>query len=130
VPLLTLAGEGVDLLVVPGGWGTRKLLKDEETIGWIRSTAASAAKMTSVCTGALLLAKAGLLHGKRATTHGGAFDTLRCLDPTIDVIKKRFVDEGIITSAGISAGIDMALHVVDQLLGRETSADTAAYMEY
>src|SRR5215475_2686397 len=55
----------IDLLVVPGGWGTRKLLKDEETIAWIRSTAASAAKMTSVCTGSLLLAKAGLLHGKR-----------------------------------------------------------------
>ena len=120
----------VDLLVIPGGFGTRRLLNDEETLAWIKSTAARATKVASVCTGSLLLAKAGLLTGKRATTHSGAFETLKSLDPSIHVVKERFVDEGIITSAGISAGIDMALHVVSKLLGPEVSDDTAAYMEY
>lgn len=120
----------IDLLVVPGGWGSRKLMDDEETLAWIRRTAAGATRVVSICTGALLLAKAGLLSGKRATTHGAAFNTLKSLDPTIDVVKKRFVDEGVVTSAGISAGIDMALYVVEQLMGPEVSDDTAAYMEY
>ena len=120
----------VDLLVVPGGWGTRKLLDDENTISWIRKVAGSATKVTSVCTGSLLLAKAGLLRDKQATTHRGAFGTLAALDPTIQVKRERYVDQGIITSAGISAGIDMALYVVEELLGPEVSADTARYMEY
>lgn len=120
----------IDLLVVPGGWGTRTLLNDEDTVAWIKRTASNAQKVTSVCTGALLLAKAGLLRGKKATTHWGASDALRSVDPTIEVTRERFVDQGIITSAGISAGIDMALYVVEQLLGAQISTDTAAYMEY
>lgn len=120
----------VDLLVVPGGWGTRKLLDSDEILSWIKKAAESGAKITSVCTGALLLAKAGLLKNKAATTHWGALETLAAIDPTIEVRRKRYVDHGIVTSAGISAGIDMALYVVSELFGPSVSADTARYMEY
>ena len=120
----------VDLLVVPGGWGTRRLLDNDDTLSWIRRVAEGGARITSVCTGSLLLAKAGLLKNKAATTHWGALETLAALDPTIKLRRKRYVDQGIITSAGISAGIDMALYVVGELLGPEVSEDTARYMEY
>ncbi len=120
----------VDLLVVPGGWGTRRLLDNDDTLSWIRKVAEGGARITSVCTGSLLLAKAGLLKNKAATTHWGALETLAALDPTIKVCRKRYVDQGIVTSAGISAGIDMALYVVGELLGPEVSEDTARYMEY
>jgi len=120
----------VDLLVVPGGWGTRRLLDNDDTLSWIRKVAEGGARITSVCTGSLLLAKAGLLKNKAATTHWGALETLAALDPTIKVYRKRYVDQGIVTSAGISAGIDMALYVVGELLGPEVSEDTARYMEY
>ena len=120
----------VDLLVVPGGWGTRSLLDNDDTLSWIRKVAEGGARITSVCTGSLLLAKAGLLKNKAATTHWGALETLAALDPTIQVCRKRYVDQGIVTSAGISAGIDMALYVVGELLGPEVSEDTARYMEY
>jgi len=120
----------VDLLVVPGGWGTRRLLDNDDTLSWIRKVAEGGARITSVCTGSLLLAKAGLLKNKAATTHWGALETLAALDPTIKLRRKRYVDQGIITSAGISAGIDMALYVVGELLGSEVSEDTARYMEY
>ena len=120
----------VDLLVVPGGWGTRRLLDNDDTLSWIRKVAEGGARITSVCTGSLLLAKAGLLKNKAATTHWGALETLAALDPTIKVCRKRYVDQGIVTSAGISAGIDMALYVVGELLGPELSEDTARYMEY
>ena len=120
----------VDLLVVPGGWGTRRLLDNDDTLSWIRKVAEGGARIMSVCTGSLLLAKAGLLKNKAATTHWGALETLAALDPTIKVCRKRYVDQGIVTSAGISAGIDMALYVVGELLGPEVSEDTARYMEY
>jgi transcriptional regulator GlxA family with amidase domain len=121
----------IDLLVVPGGWGTRKLLEDEELLTWIKKAASNAATVTSVCSGSLLLAKAGLLQGKAATTHWGALDTLASIDPTIRVERQqRVVDSEIITSAGISAGIDMALHVVERILGADVANDTARYMEY
>jgi len=120
----------VDLLVVPGGWGTRRLLDNDDTLSWIKKVAEGGARITSVCTGSLLLAKAGLLKNKAATTHWGALETLAALDPTIKVCRKRYVDQGIVTSAGISAGIDMALYVVGELLGPEVSEDTSRYMEY
>ena len=120
----------VDLLVVPGGWGTRRLLDNDDTLSWIKKVAEGGARITSVCTGSLLLAKAGLLKNKAATTHWGALETLAALDPTIKVCRKRYVDQGIVTSAGISAGIDMALYVVGELLGPEVSEDTSRYLEY
>jgi transcriptional regulator GlxA family with amidase domain len=125
----------IDLLVVPGGYGTRALLSDQATLDWVRVTAGTAKKVTSVCTGALLLAQAGLLDRKRATTHWGALNLLQQISDSrgagISVQHGvRFVDDGIITSAGVSAGIDMALHVVQQLCGASVAAETAHYMEY
>jgi transcriptional regulator GlxA family with amidase domain len=88
--------------------------------------------MTSVCTGALLLAKAGLLNGKRATTHWGSYDRLKSEFPSVLVQRNvKFVDEGIIvTSGGISAGINMSFHIVKRLVGSEIAQETARRMEY
>jgi len=121
----------IDILVVPGGFGTRALLRDEATLAWIRQTAAAARQVTSVCTGALLLARTGLLAGRRATTHWGALGLLAEVDATIRVEPdRRVVDDGIVTSAGVSAGIDMALAVVESLCGRAVADETAHYMDY
>ncbi len=121
----------IDLLVVPGGFGTRRLLNDEETLDWIRRTAAAARQVTSVCTGALLLAKAGLLEGRRATTHWGALDLLDSLGAGVIVERtSRVVDDGVITSAGVASGMDMAFYIVETLFGREVADETARYIEY
>ena len=121
----------IDLLVVPGGFGTRGLLSDDTVIDWIRRVAGTAEHVTSVCTGALLLAKAGLLAGKRATTHWGALELLAQVDSTISVQRDaRFVRDGIVSSAGVSAGIDMALDVVREMFGEQVATDVARYMEY
>src|SRR6202035_766159 len=121
----------IDLLLVPGGFGTRPLLEDEETLRWIRATAAASKRLTSVCTGALLLAKAGLLEGRRATTHWASLGLLATISPNVRVEREvRFVDDGVITSAGVSAGIDMAFYVVESLCGRAVAEETARYMDY
>ena len=121
----------IDLLVVPGGFGTRALLNDDATLGWIRQTAAVSRQVTSVCTGALLLAKVGLLQGKRATTHWAGLDLLASIDPTIHVLRdRRVVHDGVFTSAGVSAGIDMSFAVVEQICGRDVALETAHYIEY
>ncbi len=122
----------IDLLVVPGGFGTRALLENDVTLDWIREVAKSAKLVTSVCTGALLLAKAGLLGGRRATTHWAALDLLASMDPTMTVEREQRVveEDGIVTSAGVSAGIDMALTVVERFCGKEVADETARYMEY
>jgi len=121
----------IDILVVPGGFGTRPLLEDEHALAWIHETATAASQVTSVCTGALLLAKVGLLRDKRATTHWGALDFLGEVDATIDVRRgERVVDDGVITSAGVAAGIDMAFHLVERLCGKEVADETAHYIEY
>jgi transcriptional regulator GlxA family with amidase domain len=121
----------VDLLVIPGGFGTRPLLEDAPTLEWIRRTAAAAGTVTSVCTGSLLLARAGLLAGKRATTHWAALDLLAGLDPTVTVDREaRVVADGIISSAGVAAGIDMAFAVVEKVCGRAVADETAKYIEY
>ena len=121
----------IDLLVIPGGFGTRPLLDDQEVLDWIRRTAASARKLTSVCTGSLLLAKAGLLEGKRATTHWAALDLLESLASGFTVDRtERVVDDGVITSAGVASGMDMAFYVVEQLFGKPVADETARYIEY
>jgi transcriptional regulator GlxA family with amidase domain len=121
----------IHLLVVPGGFGTRPLLNDEETLDWIKQVSGRARQVTSVCTGSLLLAKAGLLKGKRATTHWGALDLLDSLDAGLTVERHlRVVDDGIITSAGVASGIDMAFYVVERLCGKEVADETARYIEY
>lgn len=105
------------VLVVPGGSGTRALMRDPELLGRLRATAARGTLMTSVCTGALVLAAAGLLAGRPATTHHEHLDELVAADPSVLVDPgARFVDDGdVVTSAGVSAGIDMALHLVARL---------------
>jgi transcriptional regulator GlxA family with amidase domain len=120
-----------DVLVVPGG-STRQLVEDPRVVAWTRTTAAGADVTLSVCTGAFLLAKAGLLDGREATTHWGSIDALRSAAPRTKVhADRRFVDTGaVVTAAGVSAGIDAALHVVARLLGRPAALDTARYMEY
>ena len=121
----------IDLLVVPGGFGTRALLHDEETLDWIRRTAAGARQVTSVCTGSLLLAQAGLLQGRRATTHWAALDLLESLNVGVTVERdQRVVDDDVITSAGVASGIDMAFYLVESLFGREVADETAKYIEY
>jgi transcriptional regulator GlxA family with amidase domain len=121
----------IDLLVVPGGFGTRPLLEDEETLGWIRRTAAGARQLTSVCTGSLLLARAGLLRGKRATTHWGAIDLLASLDAGVEVDREhRVVDDGVITSAGVASGMDMAFYFVERHCGKAVADETAHFIEY
>jgi len=120
----------IDLLVVPGGFGTRPLMNDAPTLDWIRTVAASALKVTSVCSGALLLTKAGLLEGKRATTHWGALDLLESLGGVRVDRESRVVDDGVITSAGVASGIDMSFYVVEQLHGRTVADETARYIEY
>jgi transcriptional regulator GlxA family with amidase domain len=121
-----------DLLLVPGGQGTRREMHNPAPIDWIREASAKAELVLSVCTGALLLAKAGLLDGLGATTHHGAVDLLREVAPRAEVhADRRFVDNGrVVCSAGIAAGIDMSLHVVGRLLGAEVAAKTARHMEY
>ena len=121
-----------DILVVPGGVGTRTQMNNQKLITWIQQVSDRAELVMSVCTGARLLAKAGLLDGLEITTHHEAYDELRQLVPTAIVNeRKRFVDQGtIITAGGISAGIDSSLYVVDKLLGREIARKTAIYMEY
>ncbi|MDH3699960.1 MAG: DJ-1/PfpI family protein [Alphaproteobacteria bacterium] len=119
---------GIDLLVIPGGMGTRALIDDDAVLAWIRRVAAGTAQTTSVCTGALLLAQAGLLEGRRATTHWGALDLLESLGRDVDVDRNsRVVDDGIVTSAGVSAGIDMAFHVVERFCGSDVANETAHY---
>lgn len=121
----------IDLLVVPGGFGTRRLLHDEETLDWIRRTAAAARQVTSVCTGSLLLAQAGLLQGRRATTHWASLDLLDSLGAGVTVERElRVVDDGVISSAGVASGIDMAFYIVERLFGREVADETAKYIEY
>jgi len=121
----------IDLLVVPGGFGTRALMNDGETLEWIRRVAAGARRVTSVCTGSILLAKAGLLTGRRATTHWGALDLLEAAGPAVKVERdQRVVDDGIVTSAGVASGIDMAFYMVETLFGRDVADETAHYIEY
>jgi transcriptional regulator GlxA family with amidase domain len=122
----------IHLLVVPGGWGTRREVENTRLIEWIREQAAHAQLMTSVCTGAFLLGRAGLLEGRRVTTHWASIERLRRSLPNATVLENaRFLDEGnVVTSAGISAGIDMALHLVARLHSAELAQQTARRMEY
>lgn len=123
----------LDVLVVPGGYGAREVeSKNEVVVDWVNAQDAVVEKMTSVCTGSFILAEAGLLEGKRATTHWTSLDRMEKAYPSVCVKREvKFVDEGhLITSAGISAGIEMALHVVAVLYDKDTAAHTAKHMEY
>jgi transcriptional regulator GlxA family with amidase domain len=122
----------LDVFLHPGGQGTRRLLRDTAHLDWIRAQRAHVPLMVSVCTGSLVYAAAGLLHERPATTHWAALDELRALDSTIDVREDdRWVDDGdVITAAGVSAGIDMALHLVARLAGVERARQVRRAIEY
>lgn len=129
------------MFLVPGGgefnadgtpFGSRKEMNNPVMLDWIRQRGGVADHILSVCTGALILGKAGLLENQEATTHYLAMDQLRALSPTIRVSpEKRWVDNGkIILSAGVSAGIDMSLHMVSRLQGEDVAKETATYIQY
>ncbi len=120
------------VLVYPGGQGTRPQLRDEAQLEWVRRQRAAVPLLASVCTGALVFAAAGLLSGRPATTYWKALDELAQLDATIDIRRDvRFVDDGdIITAAGVSAGIDMALHLIVRLAGAARSREVRRGIQY
>ena len=122
----------LDVLVYPGGRGTRRELGDEAVLAWLRNERGRGTLMTSVCTGALVYAAAGLLRDRPATTYWDELELLRELDPSIDVRgDDRFVDSGeIVTAAGVSAGIDMALHLVARLQSVARAKEVRRYIEY
>jgi len=122
----------LDILVVPGGWGTRPLMKNQRVVDWVAKRGREVETLTSVCTGSMVLGQAGLLDGRRATTHWRSLGWMRDSFPTVTVEEKLHVVEHdhILTSAGISAGIDMALRVVIRYFGEEVGRATARNMEY
>lgn len=122
----------LDVILLPGGFGTRRERLNPAVIDWIKRQNERTALTTSVCTGAFLLGSAGLLDGLPATSHWQTLDDLHALYPEIDVRRdERIVDNGrIVTSAGVSAGIDMALYLVDRFHGLVTATATARDMEY
>lgn len=121
----------VDVLIVPGGVVSAELAKPS-VAQWIAGMAPDCELVASVCTGAFLLARAGLLDGQDATTHWDDIDEMRALFPGVRVHgQRRWIDNGrVVTSAGISAGIDMSLHLVERLAGRALALRTARQMEY
>lgn len=123
----------LDILIVPGGYGAEEIeIKNPIMIEWIKSQQNQVEILASVCTGALLLAEAGILDNKKATTHWMDYDRLEREYPEVEVIRGvKFVDSGhILTSGGISAGINMSFHIVKRLFGAEVAKDLAKRMEY
>ncbi|MFN8574270.1 MAG: DJ-1/PfpI family protein [Gemmatimonadaceae bacterium] len=122
----------MDILVVPGGYGTRREMHNPVMLEWIAARAREVQYLLSVCSGALMLGAAGQLDGLSATTHFMALDELRAVAPRTDIKDNlRIVDNGrVILSAGVSAGIDMSLHAVARILGADMARETAQYMEY
>ncbi len=122
----------VDVIVYPGGRGTRRHLDDAQVKLFLSEQAAAGTLMTSVCTGSLVFAAAGLLNQRPATTHWGSLDLLASLDETIEVRPEdRFVDSGeVITASGVSAGIDMALHLVARLHSTERARQVKRDIQY
>ena len=120
------------VLLHPGGRGTRTLMADERHLAWVRAMRATTPLMTSVCTGSLVYAAAGLLAGRPATTHRSTLDELAAADPSVLVdTEARCVDDGdVITSAGVAAGIDMALHLVARLEARDAAVAVRRAIQY
>ena len=122
----------MDLLVVPGGRGVRVLREDPAVLAWLRGLAHRATIVASVCTGSLVLADAGLLDGRPATTHHAFVELLATLGQHLQVRPEaRFVDDGqVLTAAGVSAGIDLALHLVARLHSPGRAAAVRRYIQY
>ncbi len=122
----------LDILVVPGGWGTRRQIENETLIDWLAQRGRQVEMLTSVCTGAMLLGRAGLLDGRRATTHWRSLAWMQESFPLVIVEERlHLVEDGhILTSAGIAAGIDLALMVAARYFGEAVARATARHMEY
>jgi transcriptional regulator GlxA family with amidase domain len=121
----------LDLLLVPGGYGTRREVSNAKLISWIAAAAARATWVTSVCTGALLLHEAGVARGRRVATHHAFEDTLQARGNVTVVRDARYVVDGnLVTSQGVSAGIDMALWVTGQIYGRDHARAVSRYIQY
>lgn len=122
----------IDLLLVPGGFGVRKLLNDPTTTEWLKNSSARAQLTMSVCNGASLLAAAGLLDGRPATTNKAYWNQATKPGPKVKWIRSaRWVDDGnIVTSSGVTAGIDMTLHVVSRLYGKPSALSAAHQIEH
>jgi len=122
----------LDILILPGGPGARRERRNSRLIEWLRHQNSRIEILASVCTGAVLLAESGLLDQCRATTHWRWIEWMRTEYPRVELVSDhRYIDEGhIVTSAGVSAGIDMSLHLVARLWGEATAAWTARRMEY
>lgn len=122
----------LDVILVPGGIGTREQVNNAGLLKWLGERAQEAEIATSVCTGAALLARAGVLDGKRATTNKRAFQWVAEQRPAVTWVKSaRWVEDGkVVTSSGVSAGIDMALAVIARLVGRQAAEKAAVAMEY
>ena len=120
------------VLLVPGGRGTRREMENRVVIEWIKKCERECELVLSVCTGALVLARAGLLENLTATTHHSALDELRKIAPNTRIdATRRFIDNSrVIVSAGVAAGLDMSLHAVARLLGENQARETARYIEY
>ena len=122
----------LDVLVHPGGQGTRRQMHDPVYLDWVRRQSQSVEVMASVCTGALVFAAAGLLAGRPATTHWASLALLNQVEPNVALQSgARYVDDGdVVTSAGVSAGIDMALHLVDRFAGSDRAREVRRGIEY
>ncbi|MBV8159960.1 MAG: DJ-1/PfpI family protein [Acidimicrobiia bacterium] len=121
----------LDVLVVPGGVGTRREAQNAVLLGWIKQVAAACAWVTSVCTGSMLLEAAGVISGRRVTTHWAMVDAFRERGSVTVLDGRRYVRDGnVVTAAGVSAGIDMSLWVVGQLYGVEQARAVQRMMEY
>jgi transcriptional regulator GlxA family with amidase domain len=128
----TAACPSLDVLLVPGGQGTRREVKNEALLAWIAKVATGCTWITSVCTGALLLTAAGPARGKRVTTHWGFVEQLRARNEAAEVLERiRYVRDGnVVTAAGVSAGIDMALWLVGQMHDPALARAVQRAMEY
>lgn len=124
--------DALDVVVVPGGQGSRVELANPVLLDWLKRVTPGCTWVTSVCTGAPILAAAGLLAGRRATTHWGYIETLRKDHPDVEVLEHvRYVRDGnVVTAAGVSAGIDMALWLVGQLHSPDVARRVQHYIEY
>lgn len=121
-----------DIFLIPGGFGSRAVMRNPVVLEWVQRQHQQTELTLSVCTGALVLGAAGLLDGLQATTHYGAYDLLGEVAPNTTVVRGvRYIDNGkIVTSAGVQAGMDMALHIVARLCGEDVARETAHYIEY
>jgi transcriptional regulator GlxA family with amidase domain len=120
----------LEVILVPGGLGTREEMNNPQMLKFLQRAARTASYVTSVCTGALVLQRADFLAGRKATTHGGAIDLLRGMGD-VEVVKERYVEDGnVVTSAGVSAGIDMSLYLVSLLTDAQTATNVQRMIEY